>query len=102
MTKVPCKMNADKSYSSISREKKKEKLMALVERRNNGEQPMVQKRDDTNSKTCVKGSMKWKKLNSHFYKKMFQIRRKKVKVLDHANGMIVKESCPGSSHKKQR
>ncbi|KAI3683806.1 hypothetical protein L1987_84321 [Smallanthus sonchifolius] len=94
-------MNVDKPYSSISRAMKREKLMALIERRKNGGRRVL-KRDDTDSESCVKERMKWKKLNSHFYKKLFQTGARKVKVLNHVNNMVVKESCSGSRRKKQR
>ncbi|KAI7753842.1 hypothetical protein M8C21_031996 [Ambrosia artemisiifolia] len=105
MTKMPLKgteMNADKSYSSISMPQKREKLMALIERKKCGKRSVSRDRDKTNVKNSEKESAKRKKLNAHFYKKFFKTRRRKVKVLNDVNDTVAEESCSGSAHKKQR
>ncbi|KAI3683807.1 hypothetical protein L1987_84322 [Smallanthus sonchifolius] len=70
MTKTPLE-----SYSSISMAEKGENISALMEGKRRGETTMSQKRDDTN----VKNFVKRKKLNSHYYKRMFQIVAQQVK-----------------------
>lgn len=99
---IPFKMKANKSYSSISRAKKIEKLMALIQRRKNGRRVRIKKRDDTHSKNCMKENMKWKKLSSHFYKKFFRISGQKLKAWKDVSDIITEESCLGSKHKMQR
>ncbi|KAL8204911.1 hypothetical protein R6Q57_010534 [Mikania cordata] len=93
-------MTADKPYSSISRAKKREKLMDLIERIKNKEQSPVKNRDNTNSKNRAKHSTKQKKFNSIFYQKLF--RGRKMKVLNDINGKTAKRSCSGPRRKKRR
>ncbi|KAM0053378.1 putative DNA helicase chromatin remodeling SNF2 family [Helianthus debilis subsp. tardiflorus] len=63
-----------------------------------------QERDKTNIKNSEKKSMKPKKLNAHYYKKLFQICGPKVKGSNDAKDTIAEESksCSVSRHKKRR
>ncbi|KAJ0477811.1 putative DNA helicase chromatin remodeling SNF2 family [Helianthus annuus] len=95
-------MNEDKSFSSLSRATKREKLMALIERRKVGKRSMLKKLDNTNSKKRVEDSVKRKKVNSHFRKKLFQTGKQNVKRLNHVYDMIPKKSRSCSRRKKRR
>lgn len=83
-------MNADKLYLSMSRAQQREKLKDLVERKKSWKRRVPKERETTENKNHEKESTKRKKLNAHFYKKLFKSNERKVVVSNDINDTSAK------------